>query len=400
MDTYICKVSDKNGKMVKFIRSGGSVETIQAGLQKEGYFPVSIHPKNRKNTFTQVRFSGKTIAEFTAFMSMLLDSGLSVRDSLEILNSITQDRKIRTLVSSLEKDLKAGFSFYASIQNIGTSIPTIYGGMVKTGETTGDLSTVFRKLNAYLIRQKKIREKILSSLIYPVIVLIVAVFSMILISIFIIPKISELFAELGAGIPDELSRVIFISQALFNSFLAGIPIIFLIFFLIYLQGKKSSSFALGIDKTKLRIPFWGSFSRDRHFLNILFTLATLTTCGISIEDALKEVINTTGNIAVKEAFIRVLEQVLKGADLSVALSMEKIIPLRISKWIAIGERTGSIGKVFNQLADYYENETLKKTTRFMNLIEPALIIFTGMIVLGIVIMIIIPLFSAFGTMME
>ena len=222
----------------------------------------------------------------------------------------------------------------------------------------------------------------------PVIVLFAAVFSMILISTFIIPKMSEMFTDFGSGIPEEVSQVLSFSHGIFTTFLIMIPLIVLSGFGISISRKRSSNFAIAIDKIKLIIPLHGSFSRDNHFLNILFNLDALTSCGVTVEDALAEVTSTADNTAIKEAFIHVHEKVLKGIELSIALSDEKIIPFRISKWIAVGERTGSIGKVFNQLSDYYENELEKKSTRFMSLIEPALIIFTGLIVLGIVMMII------------
>lgn len=400
MNRYKCTVSDKNGKILKFVRQGSSPAAIQAELQKEEYFPISIREQAAKNAKKQLNSSKKTIAEFTALLSMLLDSGLSVKDGLEILKTITKDIKVNTLVSGIEKDLKAGSSFYSSIRNIGPSLPVIYSSMVGVGEATGDLAFVFRKINDYLIRQKRIREKLVSSLIYPVIVLSVAIFSMILISTFIIPKMSEIFIDLGSGVPEEVRQVLSFSQGIFIGFLIMIPLVVLSGFAISIFRKRNGNFAVSIDKIKLIIPFYGSFSKDNHFLNILFTLDALTSCGVTVEDALKEVTSTAGNAAIKEAFTHVYEKVLKGIELSIALADEKIIPLRISKWIAVGERTGNMEKVFGQLSDYYENELEKKSTRFMSLIEPALIIFTGLIVFGIVMMVIIPLFSTFGTILE
>ncbi|MDA3938818.1 MAG: type II secretion system F family protein [Spirochaetia bacterium] len=403
MNRYKCTVSDKNGKILKFIRPGSSPATVQAELQKEDYFPISIRDQGGKSTRRQVRSSRtkpSTIAEFTALLSMLLDSGLSVKDGLEILKSITKDIKVNALVWAIEKDLKAGSSFYSSIRNIGPSLPVIYSSMVKVGETTGDLAFVFRKINNYLIRQKKIREKLVSSLIYPVIVLLVAVLSMILISTFIIPKISEMFIDLGSGVPDEVKQTLSFSRGIFTVFLIIIPLIAISGFCISVIRKRNSNFACTIDWLKLKIPFIGSFSEDNIFLNILFTFDALTSCGVTVEDALDEVTSNADNTAVREALNKAHEKVLRGISLSEALGYEKIIPTRITKWIAVGERTGSMGKVFVQLSDYYENELEKKSTRFMSFIEPALIIFTGLIVFGIVMMVIIPLFSTFGTILE
>ena len=403
MSNYKCTVSDKNGKVLKFIRLGSSTASVQSELQKEEYFPISIqdqHAKNKKGQAHSSNISISTISEFTALLSMLLDSGLSVKDSLEILKTITKDIKVNTLVSAIEKDLSSGSSFYSSMRNMDPSLLVIYSSMVKVGETTGDLAYVFRKINDYLIRQKKIREKLVSSLIYPVIVLSVAVFSMILISTFIIPKMSEIFIGLGSGIPEGVKQVLSFSKGIFTGFLITIPLVVILGLAISAFRRRNGNFAVLMDKIKLMIPFYGSFSKDNHFLNILFTLDALTSCGVTVEDALGEVSSNTSNMAVKEALNKTHEKVLKGISLSEAFGYEKIVPDRITKWIAVGERTGNMSKVFGQLSNYYENELEKKSTRFMSLIEPALIIFTGGIVFGIVLMVIIPLFSAFGTILE
>ena len=400
MSRYKCTVSDKNGKVLKFIRQGSSTAAVKVELQKEEYFPISIREQIARRVKGQLNYTKKTIAEFTALLSMLLDSGLSVKDSLEILKTITKDIKVNALVYAIEKDLKAGSSFYSSMRNMGPSLPVIYSSMVKVGETTGDLAYVFRKINAYLIRQKKIREKLISSLIYPVIVLLVAVFSMILILTFIIPKMSEIFTGLGSGIPEEVKQVLSYSRWMFTVFLIVIPLFVILGVVIFVVKKRNSNFARTVDLVKLKVPLIGSFVEDNYFLNILFTLDALTSSAVTVEDALGEVAAIASNMAIKEALNKTHEKVLKGTSLSEAFGHEKIIPARITKWIAVGERTGNMSKVFGQLSDYYENELEKKQARFMSLIEPALIIFTGGIVFGIVLMVIIPLFSAFGTILE
>ncbi len=400
MNNYQCTVSDKNGKIMKFVRQGSSSAAIQAQLHKENYFPIDLREKASKNNRKQFNSSKKTIAEFTALLSMLLDSGLSVKDSLEILKTITKDIKVNALVSAIEKDLKAGSSFYSSISNMGSTLPVIYSSMVKVGEATGDMAFVFRKINNYLIRQKRIREKFVSSLIYPVIVLFVALSSMIFISTFIIPKISEIFTSLGSGVPEEVSHVLSVSKVISTGLLTTIPLVVSLGVVISTLRGQNSNFALTVDWLKLKVPYIGSFSEDNYFLNILFSLDALTSSGVTIEDALVEVAANTSNMAVKEALNKSHEKVLKGISLSVAMSSEKVIPARITKWIAVGERTGRMDTVFSQLSEYYENELEKKQARFMSLIEPALIIFTGLIVFGIVMMVIIPLFSTFGTILE
>lgn len=400
MKRYVCVFSNKDGKIVKSIRDGVSVESLQAALSEDGFYPISIIEKTDQSGSKLNKTSVKTLRGFTAVLSMLLDSGLSIRDGLEILKTISRDAKVTRLVSGIEKGLDCGYSFHSSIQSIGPSVPRIYGSMVKVGETTGDLAAVFRKLNSHLTRQKIMREKLSGSLIYPVIVLSAAVFSIIMISAYIIPSLSEIFIGIGAGVPEEVSRILYITRGAFRILLFGFPFLFVCTFLIFLLRKRSYTCGAAVDRIILKTPLIGGFVRDNILLNVLFILDALTACGVRVEDALEEVISTTGNKAVKESFTRVHAKVLKGINVSEAFGHEPIIPGQITKWVAVGERTGNMKTVFGQLTEYYEDELEKKSSRFMSLIEPALIIFTGMIVFATVLLIIIPLFSSFGMIVE
>ncbi len=400
MNTYLCKVSDKNGKILKLVRRGVSPETVQAGLQKDGYFPFSIILKPEKSDLQRNRIPKKTLLDFTALLSLLLDADLGIRDSLDIMKSVTKDTKIISLAAAMEKEMEKGASFSSCLGNFGPSLPPLYLSMVGISETTGDLKSVFGRLNIHLARQKKIREKLISSLVYPVIVLCTAAASMILIATFIIPRMTAMFTGLGTEIPYTVGSVLAFSRGIFTILIVLVPLVTLVSFMLFLAGRYNVRIKTVIDGIYLKIPFAGSFLADTQFLNILFSLGALTSCGIQLETALGETAANTPNSAIREALTRVHRKILTGTGLPEALFNEKIIPERISKWVAVGEKTGKMAEVFSQLSGFYENELEKKASGFMNLIEPALILFTGVIVFGIVILVIVPLYSSFGALLE
>lgn len=399
MNTYTCKAADRNGKIIKTQRQGASVQSVRAALQEEGYFPVSIIIKPEQKAPVITRVSKSTLLDFTGLLTVLLESGLSVKDALGIVKMVTKDVKVTAFAARIEKDMNAGYSFSVSIHRIGSSLPSLYPGLIKAGESTGDLTSVFRKLNEYLVRQKRIREKLIGSSLYPLIVLTTALSGLVLISLFIIPRMKELFSGLGTRIPEEMQRTLSFSNGIVTAFLIGIPVIILAGFFIPFIGRKNRAVSLAVSKIKLTLPFAGSFIKDTSLLHILFILDALTSCGVTVEDALNEIAVTTGNVLFQETFYHLHEEVLKGVNLSEALFKEKIIPRRISRWVAVGERTGEVKKVFGQLASYYENELEKKSSRFMSIIEPGLILLTGILLFGIVLLIIVPLFSSLGSLL-
>ncbi len=399
MNTYLCKAADKNGKIIKTQRQGASVQTVRSALLEEGYFPVSITMKQEQNTPAPTRVSKKTLLDFTGLLAVLFESGLSAKDALGIIKSVTRDVNVTSLAAIIGKEMNAGYSFSSSIQRIGPSLPSIYTGLIKAGESTGDMTFVFKKLNEYLTRQKRIREKIIGSSLYPLIVLFTALSGLVLISLFIIPRMKELFSGLGTRVPEGIQRTLSFSHEIVSAFFIGIPVIILSVIFIHFIGRKNMVVSLTVSTIKLALPFVGSFIRDTALLHILFILDALTSCGVTIEDALNEIAVTSGNVLFQEAFYRLHEEVLKGTNLSEALFKEKIIPERISRWVAVGERTGEVKKVFGQLASYYENELEKKSSRFMSIIEPGLILLTGIFLLGIVLLVIVPLFSSLGALL-
>ncbi len=400
MRTYTCVVSDPKGNITTLVRNGSSAESILSGLQREGYYPVSIVQRQKINGQRRKGISGKSLIDFTALISILLNSGLGIRDGIEIMQHASRDKDVVSLASGLEKEMKKGASFYSAMGTCAPSLPPLYSSMIRVGETTGDLVYIFKKLNEYLQRRKAMREKLISSMIYPVIVLCVAAASMILITTSIIPKMKEMFTGLGSTVPERMEHILSMSGKLLNaSLIAGVFFLLFGIFAVFFS-KHSQRLHTFVDRITMRIPVAGAFVKDNEFMNILFTLNALVSSGVPMEQALEVVVTAVSNTVLKEVFMRVHEKVLKGIPLSKAFRDEKFIPVKISGWIAVGERTGSLKQTFSQLLSYYEIEIEKKTTRFMSLIEPALILVTGILVFAMVLLVIVPLYSSFGALLQ
>lgn len=399
MKAYTCKAADSRGTVVRFLRQGTSVQSVRTVLQEEGFFPISITLKTGWGFCASSRITKGTLLEFTGLLSALLTSGLSVKDALDIVKTVTKDVKVTTLASRTVRDMEAGYSLFVSIRRLGSSLPPVYTSMVQAGETTGDFPSIFKKLYKYLLRQKRIHEKLTGSLLYPLIVLSTALLSLVLVSAFIIPRIGSLFSGFGTQIPESIQRTLSLSNGIVAVCSISVPLIILLRISLPRIRKKSKTLDMLITRLTIKIPVAGPFIRDTMLVHILFIMDALTASGVTVEDTLHEITRTSGTILYQEIFNRLHNKVLKGINLSDALYQEKILPKRISRWVAIGEKTGDVEKVIGQLASYYENELEKKSARLINIIEPGLILLTGILLSGLVLFIIVPLFSALGTLM-
>ncbi len=319
MNRYLCEVSDEKGRIKKIIREDSSCSNLQSVLQNEGYYPVSIGLKSNRGRFARANVSKKTIIEFFSLISLLLDSGLSIKSSLGILKTITGESDVIVLSRKIEREINEGASFSISIEHLGTSLPQIYRSMLRICESTGDPASVIKKLNSYVARNKKMQDKLIGSLIYPMTVLLTALIGLILLSVLILPKLSLAFSESGSDIPVEVLKILLLSNIILNIILFGIPIVIILLIAIEFLGRKKYRIGRAVDSIIRNIPFLGSFIFERQLFSVLFSLDTLVSGGLTVGDAFAEVVEIVEARALEAALVRIYEKIKKGVDLSEAM---------------------------------------------------------------------------------
>lgn len=397
MPIYICKIVDRDGKRRELVREAQSEEILVRELSKEELYPINVRKTAEKNAGLKARkrYSRASILEFTNTISLLLSSGLSLRDALEVAQTIFLKGDVNEMVVVLLEELQKGKSVYNSLKDFESSFPPIFNGFVKIGEKLGSLEGSFSRLSEYMSREQELKNKLSTSLIYPVLVLTVAIVGIGAISLFVIPRIRDIFLQIGSQLSKRLETMVrFLNIAL------GCVIAFLVIgtiaavaFIVLKRGRKSA--ALSLDRILLRIPIYGRLKYIKECLNFLYAMETLTEGGYTVEDALIESSAVVSNLAFRTAILNARDRVLKGEDLSRAMFDEPVFAERIARWVAIGERSGNIGSVFQQLSRYYQGELERWTSRFMSLIEPVLILFVGGIIFFIIVFFITPIFSVY-----
>jgi type II secretory pathway component PulF len=397
MITFSCRVADRQGKIQELVRDSISEETLVRQFSSEGLFALKITPLDPGAQKTSQRFSRQTVMEFTEAIAMLIDSGLSIRDALEVCQTIYETGKTHQLISAILSRLKKGGSLSSIINEFDSSFPPVYCGLIRIGERIGSLEKVFRQLALYMGDEKKLKEKIQSSLMYPVLVLVVTIFGVIGIVLVVFPKIKGMIQALGQNSsinPDKLLASMTIT-------LIVLPVLFAICIgvalFIYFGRKSRGSLALGIDSMLLKTPLVGQTIERTELFLFSFAMEVLTSNGVAVEDALEESAEVVSNRAYQTGIRTIKNKIENGVPMSQAMISCPQFPRQMGHWIAIGERTGSVDKVFGQLKKYYQNELEKWTTRFTELLGPALILVVGALMLYLVFSFIIPIFSIFGT---
>jgi type II secretory pathway component PulF len=337
----------------------------------------------------------KEVLEFTEMMELLLESGLSIRDALEALavmdNSSSAAFPEKTsLGKTLLGYVHRGATFAQAV-NMMEEFPPIYRGMIRVGNSAGSVEKIFPRLGAYLRDRKKLRDKISGALAYPALVLTVALLGTMGLIFFVMPRMELIFAGFGGDAGNSIRRnVRSLELAL------GVPAALAALLAGALGILRKNSV---IDRLALALPLAGEFILSWESFNFVFAMEVLTGGGIPVEDAILEAAGLVSNGAYRHSLLQAREGVLNGESLARAFLENPFCPPCMGHWTAIGERSGKTEQVFAQLRSYFQGELERRSSKFILLIEPAMIAVIGMAILALVAGILLPLFSVYGTIL-
>jgi len=400
MPVFYCKVVDDKGKTAEFIRETSSEEILIRELSADRLFPIVIERAGTREVKAKgkKRFPKNLIIEFTDTLALLLSSGLIFKEALEVAQAVFQKGRLNRLAATLLDKIKKGISFHEALEEFGSSFPPLYRGMVKVGEKVGSLEQAFKGLSLYLTEEKKLKEKFIGSLMYPAMVLSVAFVGIFILIFFILPRIKGIFTQLGSQLPQRIESITRVLNVLIIAGVAGMAFLLVLCAAVYLIRKTGGSMAERLDRLILRVPVLGHIRSLRESLNFLFAMETLTGAGFAVEDALLEAGNVVENRALRSGIFTVRDKILRGEALSAAFMENAVFPERLSRWVHVGEKSGNIEKAFAQLRSYYQGEVERWSTRFMNLIEPVLILMVGAIIFLFIIFFVLPIFTIYGSL--
>jgi type II secretory pathway component PulF len=396
MPRYLCELVDADGRLVEASRQAESEEAAVALFSRGERYLVSVRELPGAEPRRRCLAKPEEIRELTGMLGALLESGLSLKDSLSIAAGAAPPgsgtkRALDALLESVEK----GTSLSGALECCG-GFPGFYRGMIGIGERIGSVERVLPRLHSWLTERKAMRDKIAGALVYPSLVCALAVLGAACAIVFLLPRLLEIFSQLGGAAAvqarscaSSMSRALYLILAV----VVGIPSLVLA---ISVARRRDEAFAAKVDAFALRLPVAGPFIVACETLGFAYAMEALAGGGLSVEAALGETAGIVGNRAFRAAVLRCREDALKGETLSRAAAKRPELPSRVAQWLAIGERSGQVELVFGQLRRYYQAETERMSSRFMSLIEPAFTVLVGALVLAIVLSFVVPLFSMYG----
>jgi len=411
------------------VTAASEAEAVQK-LRGKGLYPTQIHEEGKGKPAAGAKTPGKKKAKakgsalnmtigkpkatikpkvlmvFTRQLATLIDSGLPLLRSLTVLGKQEPNPVLKSTISSLADSVQGGSTFSESLAQHPKMFNKLYVNMVKAGELGGVLEVVLNRLAEYQEKAQKLKNKIVSAMVYPAIVMFIAVAILIFLMVFIVPKFKEMFTETDSDLP-LISQIVFgFSEFCLSNPLLGVPNVvwtFVAFFGIYVifgaigRTKGGRQF---IDKMKLHLPIFGDIQRKAAVSRFARTLGTLVTSGVPILQALNITRDTAGNVIISQAITKVHEAVKEGESIVTPLSASGVFPNMVISMVDVGEETGQLPEMLLKVADVYDDEVDNAVTALTSILEPIMIVILALVVGAVVFALFLPLIKMISTMSE
>jgi type IV pilus assembly protein PilC len=394
MPQFEWKGRKRTGEMVDGVMTADSKDAVVAALRRQQIVAVKIKEKGKELALP--KFGGgvgtKDLAIFTRQFSVMIDAGLPVVQCLEILGSQQTNKAFQRVLFEVREDVEAGSALNEAFKKHPKVFDNLYCNLVAAGEAGGILDTILQRLSIYIEKAVKLKAAIKSAMIYPVIVISVAISVVIIIMWKVVPTFASLFAGMGARLPTPTLIVIAISN--FLGRWGWLCVILLVSFIVALRMYyRTENGRYVLDKLLLKSPVFGPVLRKIAVARFCRTLATLVSSGVPILEGLDITARTSGNAIVEEAILKTRKSVEEGKTLTEPLQASGVFPGMVTQMISVGESTGALDAMLSKIADFYEDEVDEAVANLMSLLEPIIIVFLGVTIGGIVIAMYMPLFT-------
>ncbi|MGU8336967.1 type II secretion system F family protein [Clostridium perfringens] len=399
MAIFKYKAINSEGQRIEGSQSADSENQIREMLLSNQYYPLSIEKENSKSkkSFSfNSKVKLKDIAVFCRQFYVMLDSGLSIGKALNILIEQCEKPKLREALIGVNGELKRGETLASSMRKRKDVFPNLLTSMIDAGERSGNLDIILKRMAEYYEKETKIRGKIKSAMIYPIVLGVVAIIAITFILTFVMPTFVQMFEENNVDLPMSTKMVLGTSKMLGKY---GIIIFLILVTAIILLGKylKSEEGQYKLSSINLKIPVIKKLTQKIIVSRFTRTMGIVSSSGMSLVTSIEIVASVVGNKIAERELLKVKEKVLKGEGLGDSIMNIKIFPPMLASMVKIGEEAGSLDSILDKTADFYDDELEREIKTATALIEPSMIVLMGIIIGFLLISILTPMFKMYNS---
>ena len=404
MPKFSYKAKNSEGKVKKGQLEASDRKEVMESLKKEGYWATSIEVAKEKKMeldflkgFFDVKVPLKNKMIFSRHLGVMISSGLSLSSALTTLGSQEKNKGFQKIILDIADEVKKGVALADAMKKYPKVFDDVFVSMINVGEVSGNLEEILKILSEQMEKDHKLVSKVKGAMIYPAVIIVLMLVIGVLMMIFVIPKITQIFKDFDAELPLMTRIVLGVSDFMASNALLTIASLIIVVGAIIFFYKTKAGVKF-FHKLFLKFPSIGSIVVEVNSARFSRILSSLLKSGVSLVESLKIVSDTLGNYYFKTAVKKASEDVQRGVNLSEVLKENKdIFPYLVIQMIEVGEETGKTPEILLELASFYEDEVEQVTQNLSSVIEPILMIVIGGAVGFFAIAIIQPIYSLVNT---
>jgi len=397
MAVYIWRGKNRYGDVVGGERVADSIEDLTRTLQRDQIAIISIKPKRAMPAIPFLKREKVRLKELSFFsrqLSVLIDAELPLIQGLGLLAEQQKNKYFTRVITEVKEDVEAGAALNQALRKHPKVFDDLYCNLVASGEQSGSLDTMLRRLADYQENMLKLRAKVKQAMIYPTAIVAFAIIVAIFMLWKVIPVFGGIYQELGAQLPGLTASVLGLSNFV-SDYIVFIVVGLIAIIVLYRQWSKTAAGREVVDRTKLKLPVMGNLMQKISLSRFTRTLSTLIGGGVPMLESLKIASTTTDNVIIERQVLNARQMVSEGKTLHESLknASQDQFPAMMIQMVNVGESTGTLDEMLGKLANFFDGEVDDAVSSLLSALEPIVLIFVGGIVGTLVISMYLPLFN-------
>ncbi len=397
--SYIAVTTDGQKKKGKV--EAQDADKVSNLLKAEGLIPVKVKKAGVLTRDINFSFDKKVkvkeLAVFCRQIGSILDAGVTIVESLEMLTEQMENKTFAKAISDTRAEVEKGDTLAEAMRKHEDVFPSLLINMVEAGEASGNLDKSFSRMAVHFEKSSKIQAMVKKAMIYPIMLFCVALIAVVVMSVLVVPKFAKMFADLGSDLPFLTRMVMGFSDFLIQHWYIALSVVALIV-LVYRMIAKSDKGKHALAKLAIKLPIFGVFTVKNASASLARTLGTLISSGLPLASGLEITARSINNLLFREALENAKTQIQQGTPLWEPIKKSGIFPFMVSQMIKIGEESGNLEGMLDKTAEYYEEEVEQASQNLTAMMEPMIIVIMGGLVAILVLAMYLPMIQMYGSM--
>ncbi|HET6428456.1 MAG TPA: type II secretion system F family protein [Phycisphaerae bacterium] len=399
MPKFEYQVRDARGGTATGTLSAADVGEASRLLRSEGHVIVDLHEHRGSAPSAapaivpgKVRVKHDEVIFFANQLAVMVDTGVPLADAIDSITENSRDERFKAVIGGVSEQVKSGVEFSASLRQYPRVFDRLFVAMVKASEASGTLGTMLQRVSKHLEAQRAIRRRVKGAMAYPMAMLGFCVLVVVAMLLFVLPRFAKIYEGKSAALPVPTRLLLGLSQGIIDHYLIILAVLVAVGAGIYVLMTRPEGKVMW-DRARLRLPVLGPMYRKACLSRSLRTLATMVATGVSMLESLEIAAEVSGNVEFDGIWRQLQDRLKEGASLSEEMRQFPLMPAPVCQMVSAGERTGKLGPVLDRVATFCEEDLDTAIRTATSFIEPAMIVIMGLIVGGIAMALLLPVFS-------